>query len=290
MGEQYPVDVGIVYVATGDAYRRMLEYSLRSVLQHEPGARITAVVDFSRDLAHTFPAVEFIELDTPSFTWDDKIEGLKLSPYEKTIYLDVDVVARAPFIPDLLNGLKHVDLLIRPGMSFNLEWESRYGYSIDQFNSGVIAYNRAPMQPVLAHWQSLRAQDHRSHDQPTLRRAILESSIRFAPLSADFNFMGHDAVVHLPRLVHFAGAFRRYGATHRQRASVAKRLGWANSGDQFIFGRRISSGSPRLLSIILVWLVLLPRRAYESGIGRKAFERTGIGPLAARIRDTWRTR
>lgn len=195
---------GVVSVATGSKYIGMAAVTLAELRRIEPEVPITLFVD---DVAHAvglFDGVELVALEHPRYSWDDKIEACRRSPYRKTVFLDTDVLAIRPFFADLVAALDWSTVLARSsGIGFNFGWETiTYTAAIPQFNTGVIAFNSDTCAPLWRSWERLRIAHPEGHDQPTFRAATIETGIVVSELPPAYNHLTVNLAVAPVRLLH----------------------------------------------------------------------------------------
>lgn len=203
-------DAGILYVATGRRFARMALLSIEHLRMVEPDVPVAIVTDAETEEAIRagLPAgVATLPLRDPAYSWFDKIPGFRAAPFARTLYLDADVIALRPFFTDVMRLLDLAPMAARSaGIAFNFPWETRdYPAAFPQYNTGVVAFDRARALPTLDRWEALRARGEADGggNQPTFRAALLESGIVPAELPAAYNFMEADGATEPVRLVHF---------------------------------------------------------------------------------------
>lgn len=202
----YPA--GIVMVATKNIYAQMAKICIASIRKTDPSP--IHITIFSSDESHNRCLAAgpdlVINLENPLFSWGDKIDAIIKSPYEKTIYLDCDIVAIQPFFHHLLDVLKYFPLACNGGMSFNKDWEYlKYPRAISQMNSGVIAFQSSVVQDAFLLWKRYYFDLDAYGDQESLRAALLDSNLRWHNLSYEWNCQPSSLVPYLPYLLHFTG-------------------------------------------------------------------------------------
>lgn len=196
---------GVVYCATSKFHSNLAGESAKSLKAVEPDLQTTVFVaeELLPEVDPIFSRVEV--LGSPSYSYDDKISAIARSPYPHTLYVDADTHFLSGITDELQKLSSVCEVAVRGGMSFNLGWEFEFApESIAQFNTGVIYFSSRGRDVITQLWRDLREAYPESHDQPTFRRALLDSRIFYSQISGDFNFMGVDFVTHKPRLAHFA--------------------------------------------------------------------------------------
>lgn len=238
--QQFAEIRGIVYVGTGKKYIDLALQSIRYLREVEPDESVTLVLD---DL--DYPAaqravedygIELKALDGPEYSFMDKVRGIRLSPYQRTIFLDCDTIPIRPFADDLVRSLDDVDVVALPGFGLNHSWEREsLSPALSQFNTGVIGLRMDRAGQLLDSWESeFRSEADPWHDQPSFRVALYRSGLRWGALPPDFNFMGHGKVKR-PRILHFT-AWRRkqsFYTSPTERAQLIEYFTQPNAGGIF---------------------------------------------------------
>lgn len=182
-------DSGVIYVATGSAYLDLACRSAASVREQNPDLAIDIFTDarpgaWSADFdrVHRVPQVH------PRA----KIDCMALSRFARTLYLDCDTLAVAPF-GDLFDLAARFDLALAHDVrrASDLVQEGfavATPYAFPQLNSGVVLYRRSPaMRAFLAEWARRYRAAGLLRDQITLKDLLWESDIRFYVLPPEFN-------------------------------------------------------------------------------------------------------
>lgn len=204
MGQQTTAaSVGVLYVATGESYRREVQISLASLREWHPALGVTLVTDQPSGL----PEVEEVLLDSPTFGFMDKVRSLGRSPYERTLFLDTDTFVCG----DLSEMFKLLDRFEFAGAHSPGRICSGSCYRITgvpdsfaQFNSGVLLLRQTDIvRRLLEAWLDLYRRDVEAYrslppqhaaalkfpqDQPALREAMYRSDARIATLATEYNF------------------------------------------------------------------------------------------------------
>lgn len=206
-------DKGVIFVATGLRYAEVALLAIDYLRRVEPDVPVTIFTD--RDsaaaVAGRLPAgVSTAVLENPTYDWFDKIPAFRDTPYRRTIYLDVDVIAIRPFVDELMQALAIAPILARSaGIAFNFPWETaEYPRAIPQYNTGVVAYDVDRVAPALSRWGELRGKGEGDGggNQPTFRAALLDCGLYPSELPVSYNFMEYDGAVEPVRLVHFVAS------------------------------------------------------------------------------------
>jgi hypothetical protein len=213
---------GVVFVATGAGYVALAADAAASLRRVSPTLPIDLFTDAPADLP-VFDRVHILE--NP---WRrSKIDGLRLSRFERTLFLDADVKALAP-VDDVFELLDRFDIALahdqmRNGDWPNKTWRRMPPNAFAELNSGVIALRRSDRTDAfLRRWaEAVRESDH-PRDQPALRELLWESDLRLAILPEEYNLMvvsrlsswwtwsPAPRIVHSPRFhVHFTRGRKR---------------------------------------------------------------------------------
>ena len=194
---------GIIYLAFGAPYLLMALVSVRSLRKRHPDLDVCIVTNVDTS---TLRSVEWCQY---KITWihlpkDDtenrsvKTRILEFSPFETTVFLDVDTV-----ILDELDGLfsilRNYDLCIRQNMNPMLPSHSHANYRVlgteltvfdfPQWNSGMIAARRC--DATLEFFDIWNTSFHElgcAQDQPALVSAIVNTKARFLGVDSRWNF------------------------------------------------------------------------------------------------------
>ena len=182
-------DRGILYIATGRRHLDEMLVSARSVRRHMPGVPIVVCTDQTDLPKDVFDEIR--RIDSPRHSFIDKIAPLCESPFERTIFLDTDTLACAPF-GDLFEILDRFDLALahapfrhdRPFVTPNC---------FAELNTGVMAWRRSPETVALFRdWLRIYEKEvaetgRMDSDQPAFREALYRSPVSFYVLPAEYN-------------------------------------------------------------------------------------------------------
>ena len=181
-------EAGVIYAAIGGRYIREAKVSAASVRARLPGYRIVLFCDSAPANAGPFDEIRVITPRTAA-PHLDKLLAMKESPFERTLFLDVDT-----FLCDSPDGL--FDLLDR--FDIAMAHDPRYGEpypegtgvppSFPEFNQGVVLFRRSvEMAAALQSALDWAHQSGRWDDQVALRIALYHSDLRIAPLPPEYN-------------------------------------------------------------------------------------------------------
>ena len=135
---------GVILVATGaEKYVALAARAAASVKRACPGL----AVDLFTDQACELPGFDRVHrLENPWFR--SKIDGLIASRFERTLYMDADILALADF-RDVFEVLDRFDIALaqdwfRNSALHHSFWRKPLPAAFPQFNGGLIALRRTP--------------------------------------------------------------------------------------------------------------------------------------------------
>lgn len=185
---------GILYVATQRAESNTLPYieeaneSVKITKQVMPGVE-TAVYTNRPEAVVGFDHI--IPIKGARCTYLDKPIGVQQTPFDRTLFLDTDIVLLRP-VWELFDLLDAFDLAAAHS-------ENRCCYKVDcpesfpELNTGVIVYNRNAIECFKV-WEKIYTaqrdgEPHGSkpHDQPSFRKALYKSGLKSTILMPEYN-------------------------------------------------------------------------------------------------------
>lgn len=189
---------GVLYLASGSAYREKAIRSAKSVKRHNPTLPITIYTDEPVDT----PVFDKVRaLDEPITEPGDSILTDRHFPYDQNLYLDADTYV-CDDITDLFTLLDEFDLGLahnvgraywRPDIYESNEIDIPEAFT--EYNSGVMAYTSGDtVRELFAEWGDLyRSMDFETSrwNQQALRMALYQSEVSLATLPPEYNFMMH---------------------------------------------------------------------------------------------------
>lgn len=208
---------GVVFVATGaENYRALAARAAASVKAHAPALAVDLFSD--RPMEDTvFDRVHLLE--DPWFR--SKIDGLLMSRFERTLYMDCDMLALAD-ISDIFAVLERFDIAMvhdwyRNSALNHTFWRKELPSAFPQFNGGLVALRRTPMTTAFLHdWKAAVKAHDSGRDQITLREVIWDSDLRLAVMPEEYNLLYLQGVRQwtpdfaAPRIVHSPRFHREY--------------------------------------------------------------------------------
>lgn len=209
---------GFLFAATGEKYITLARRAARNLRAVWPDATIDLFCDTPLDDA-VFDQIHQLHNQTHR----PKLEALLRSRFERTVYLDCDVVAVVP-APDLFDLLQTHDIVGAHDQFGNapiafMETPDDVPLCFPQINSGVLGVRRsARTQAFLQEWARRFAEENRSFDQPLLREMLLRGDLRLGVLPMEYNMMYVPYLTHgsprmlSPRFLHITAL--HVGDTH----------------------------------------------------------------------------
>ena len=145
---------GIVYIAVGKEYTELAQSAAESVRAHSPKLSIQLYTDqlgFQHDI---FDGISMIENPHKR----SKVDYLPETPFERTLYLDVDTQVVSDITP-MFDILDRFDLAIAHAHRRNHKqtsqvWNVEVPDSFPQMNGGVLLFkNSIPTMKLLKDWR-----------------------------------------------------------------------------------------------------------------------------------------
>ena len=165
---------GFTYVATGRRFKEEANVSCASLKKHMPDSHVTVFVDDEDGLQEGIYD-QVIKIDTPNYSFYDKIHAFLNTPYQKTVYIDTDTFV-CDQVADLFEILDRFDVAaVRDHWSLEKQDCPR---CFDDFNTGLVAFcNKPTVIEAIRSWEAIyRYQIENKvdvdHDQPAFRSAI----------------------------------------------------------------------------------------------------------------------
>ncbi|MCA8882016.1 MAG: hypothetical protein KDA73_19140 [Rhodobacteraceae bacterium] len=177
---------GFVFGASGQRYATVAEQAARTLRAASPGFPIDIYTDCPVDES-VYDRV--FELDKSWFR--PKFEALMRSRFERTVYLDVDLVVLAD-ISDIFEVLEHFDVALAHVQNRNQKfarktWRRPVPNAFPQFNGGLLGVRRGPETTAMLKECITALEAGEAKDQPVLRELIYFSNLRVATLPPEYN-------------------------------------------------------------------------------------------------------
>ncbi len=180
---------GYIYAATGDLYLTLARRSARRLKSVMPEVTVDLFTD--RDLSDpVFDRIHRLK----GAGRRPKMEALRRSRFDRTLYLDADTVVVRP-IADALDLLDRFDVVgahenYRNSPSSRTHWKGRIPSAFPEINSGVLGIRKSrATRTLLRRWEEGFLTSDLKNDQPVLRRLLYDSRLRVGVLPMDYNLM-----------------------------------------------------------------------------------------------------
>jgi nucleotide-diphospho-sugar transferase len=226
------MDTGVVLVATGaETYIELAARAAASVKRHCPGL----AVDLFTDAPRALPGFDRIHLLADPW-FRSKIDGLLGSRFERTLYMDADMLALADF-RDVFDVLERFDIALahdwlRNSALHHTFWRKPLPPAFPQFNGGLMAIRRTPATTgFLQDWKAAVQSSDTGRDQISLRELLWDSELRIATLPEEYNLLWLQGVrswttdFAAPRIIHSPLFHRDFNRYARARDPAAERMG-----------------------------------------------------------------
>jgi hypothetical protein len=223
---------GVVFVATGAAkYIALAERAAASVKRHCPGLAVDLFTDAPRE-SGVFDRVHVLE--DPWFR--SKIDGLLRSRFERTLYMDADMLVLAD-MRDIFDVLDRFDVALAQDWLRNAPlhhtfWRKPLPPAFAMFNGGLIALRRNPATSAfLEDWRAAVQATDTGRDQISLRELLWDSDLRIATLPEEYNLLAIADVRRwtpdhaAPRILHSPAFHRQFDRYAGAADPAAERMG-----------------------------------------------------------------
>jgi len=185
-----------VYNAVGDQFFKELSVSVESFRRFHPDLHITCFSDMEPDkLLQLVPGInKCVQIDCKILR--AKVDVLKHSPYEKTLYLDSDTVFDY-HINDIFDMLDEYELVIAHCLARKREKYSKHipeykniPYAFSELNTGVMGFKKCENTNKLFDlWKKYYRKHYNicPYDQPSFRVSLWESKAKLYILPPEYN-------------------------------------------------------------------------------------------------------
>ncbi|MFS4438284.1 putative nucleotide-diphospho-sugar transferase [Paracoccaceae bacterium GXU_MW_L88] len=183
---------GFVFGATGQKYVNLARRAARNLRAMNPDKAIDLFTDREVD-DPIFDKVHQVEINNTR----PKMEAILKSRFERTVYLDCDViaVAPAPELFEILDRFEFAGCFEQYGnapITF-MDAAKDIPISFRQINGGVLCVRRTERSTeFFKTWQRRFIKEKRDYDQPLLREMLYYGDLNYTVLPSEYNLM------HLP--------------------------------------------------------------------------------------------
>jgi hypothetical protein len=197
---------GFIFAATGEKYTILAQRAARSLRLVMADANIDLFTDQPVNDA-IFDQVHQMD----RFSHRPKMEAMRRSRFEKTVYLDADILVLTD-VSDLFDTLERCDMAGALGnqrTQIMSPPDAGVPRSYPVINAGVIALRKSPqVSGFLTDWEAAVLDNGHLLDQPELRRLMYHSNLNFQTLAPEYNLI-HLALLNTwrvdmgaPRILH----------------------------------------------------------------------------------------
>ncbi len=192
---------GYLYIAIGEMFRFEAERSCKS-LKRFTRHPVCLITDDPKFQSKQFDQIIYVENIGRSF--EVKITGMQLSPFQKTVFLDGDTFV-CDSIDNIFDLLDYCDMaatqdLTGHSMGFWTQYQPEYKLKLKgvfhEFHTGVVGFNlNHTVKEFLGIWLRIHRELNMYADMPTFREALLEYPIRMGVLPHEYNLTGLKSMV-----------------------------------------------------------------------------------------------
>ncbi|MFM7363340.1 MAG: hypothetical protein ACKO11_02305 [Cuspidothrix sp.] len=183
--------IGVIYIATGKRYIEEACHSVSTLKSYMPHIHVTAFL--SEEVACSdFNDIRVI--DSPRYSFMDKVLSIVQTPYDFTLFLDTDTHI-VDDISELFTVLDKFDIAA-PHAPID-HFISAVPSTFPELNTGVIAFKKnQKVEKFFFRWHNLYTRDMEQEetigifpDQPSFREALYDSELRICFLPHEYNCM-----------------------------------------------------------------------------------------------------
>lgn len=185
---------GAILTAFGARYVALAHQAAETLRATNPGLPVDLFTDAPQ------PPGPFARIHVLPQVWARaKIDSMLLSRFERTLFLDADLLVVAD-LGDVFDLLDRFDLamaqdMYRASPKALGHYRRPFPNAFPQLNSGVMAFRRTPaVMAFLDGWKADVAAHGTGKDQPSLREALWDSDLRLAVLPPEYNLYDHHAL------------------------------------------------------------------------------------------------
>lgn len=195
---------GVLFVATGAKYVDEARQAAASVREYSPHLPIALVTDLPVESDDLFD--QTIPLVDPAYHHSDKIRGMRLSPYEYTLFIETDMLV-CDDITEMFQLLDRFDIAVTlHGTRVTFPCED-IPPSFCLWGTRLILYKQsAAMDNFLARWYEiwlgLEGRGLPPSDEYAFREAIYHSDLQMVMLPSEYSLGGRGIVQGKVKIVH----------------------------------------------------------------------------------------
>lgn len=195
-GKYKLMNCGYLYIAIGDVFLREAEISARS-LRRFTKFPVYLITDNPVFYSAFFDKI--IKVENIGRSFEVKITGMQISPFDKTVFLDCDTFVCEPIdeIFDLLDRFDMAMSVYQGGISKSFwdKYKPDYKLSLTdtlyEYHTGVIGFRKNEnVNSFLDKWLDIHRELNIYADMATFREAFLKHPLMIAPLPYEYNVQG----------------------------------------------------------------------------------------------------
>ncbi len=185
---------GYIFTAFGENFYKECINSVR-ILKKTTNLPIHLITD-QKEISDSEKSLFFSWRYMPNLHVRSKVDYISLSPFNKTIYLDTDIIV-VKKIDELFKLLDNFDILAtldtarkRENISKKIKEYNNIPYSFGEVNSGLLCFNKYAKDKILKKWPSYfykYMNQSGGWDQPSLRILLWKSKASLYILPPEFN-------------------------------------------------------------------------------------------------------
>tara|TARA_Y100000589_G_scaffold221027_1_gene208641 strand:- start:3884 stop:4792 length:909 start_codon:yes stop_codon:yes gene_type:complete len=193
-GLDFLKEKGYFYAAFGENFYKECINSVRLLKRttNIPIHLITDQKEISIEERSLFHSLSYM----PNLHVRSKVDYISLSPFNKTIYLDTDIIV-VKNIDELFNLLDNYDVLAtldtarkRENIAKEIEEYRKIPYCFGEVNGGLLCFNKFAKENILKNWPKLfykYIKETNGWDQPSLRILLWKYRASLYILPPEFN-------------------------------------------------------------------------------------------------------
>lgn len=185
---------GYLYTAFGENFYKECINSVK-ILKRKTDLPIHLITD-QKHICSEEKSLFFSISYMPNLHVRSKVDYISLSPFDKTIYLDTDIIV-VKQIDELFSLLDNYDILAtldtarkRENISKAIEEYRKIPYSFGEVNSGLLCFNRLAKEKILKYWPRFfykYIKESGGWDQPSLRILLWKFKASLYILPPEYN-------------------------------------------------------------------------------------------------------
>lgn len=181
---------GVIYCATGGQCADEFNISAKSIRQTNQNIQIACFVDDVSLPIIDNSLVDFLFIiEKPMYSFDDKVEAMERTPFQKTLFIDTDTLVWGDLDPlfEVLNYCS-ISAAHEPYIS-QFCWEmENYSNALPQWNTGVVAYKVGQCSQLFELWRKKRQESgYLGGDQIHFRESVIELGVDILTFRQEYN-------------------------------------------------------------------------------------------------------